>query len=84
MGFAWSGDSNYGWASKTHTVVPVVVGGVLFIVCLIYGTLRSSQHKFEAILTLNPRMEGHKDRLPRPSPLPERTQLPPLHDPHRC
>ncbi|THX01120.1 MFS general substrate transporter [Aureobasidium pullulans] len=36
MGFAWSGDSNYGWASKTHTVVPVVVGGVLFIVCLIY------------------------------------------------
>ncbi|KAG9557648.1 MFS general substrate transporter, partial [Aureobasidium melanogenum] len=36
MGFAWSSDSNYGWASKTHTVVPVVVGGVLFIVCLIY------------------------------------------------
>jgi len=36
MGFAWSGDSNYGWSNKTHTVVPVVVGGVLFIVCLIY------------------------------------------------
>jgi len=36
MGFAWSGDSNYGWNNKTHTVVPVVVGGVLFIVCLIY------------------------------------------------
>jgi MFS family permease len=37
MGFAWSGDSNYGWKNKTHTVVPVVVGGVLFIVCLLYG-----------------------------------------------
>ncbi|KAI4791494.1 MFS general substrate transporter, partial [Aureobasidium sp. EXF-8846] len=36
MGFAWSGDSNYGWANKTHTVVPVVVGGFLFIVCLLY------------------------------------------------
>ena len=36
MGFAWSGDSNYGWASTSHTVVPVVVGGVLFIICLLY------------------------------------------------
>ncbi|KAF4556637.1 Efflux pump-like protein 4 [Elsinoe fawcettii] len=36
MGFAWSGDTTYGWANKTHTVVPVVVGGVLFLVCLLY------------------------------------------------
>lgn len=36
MGFAWSGDTNYGWANKTHTVVPITVGGVLFLVCLLY------------------------------------------------
>ncbi|KAM0789204.1 hypothetical protein ACM66B_000049 [Microbotryomycetes sp. NB124-2] len=35
MGFAWAGDMNYGW-KDAHSYGPVVVGGVILIICLIY------------------------------------------------
>ncbi|KAM0750503.1 MFS general substrate transporter [Meredithblackwellia eburnea MCA 4105] len=42
MGFAWAGDSNYGWHTK-HAYVPVAVGFAVLALCIIYewkGTSR--------------------------------------------
>ncbi|KAK4057264.1 hypothetical protein OIO90_001761 [Microbotryomycetes sp. JL221] len=35
MGFAWAGDSNYGWKSA-HSYGPVAVGGAILIACVLY------------------------------------------------
>lgn len=84
MGFAWSSDSTIGWHDP-HSYVPVAIGFVGLIACLLYGkSLLSFLGSCVALTSLRVhRMEGNDPRFPRPPPLPERPQLPAVDVPHR-